>query len=209
MGAAGLFADAVLLRRSSRAPSTIRAIAPLISAIGRAGDADGARRIDLRHLPVQPLSARRSLRRARRVQRGVHRLRRSRRSRSSTSRSSTARSCSATARRCRSASRSSRRRRCSASTVRCRAARCGCPTKARRRWATCCRVRPPMPTRATTCGSAPTACFARARARLQELGRGAGLHVLRRQLRDARLRLPRVPRPQGVLRQRRAAVPAD
>ena len=47
------------------------------------------------------------------------------------------------------------------------------------------------------------------RPRLQELGRVPGLHVLRRQLRAARLRLPRVPRQQGVLRQRRAALPAD
>ncbi len=51
--------------------------------------------------------------------------------------------------------------------------------------------------------------FARARRRLQELGRRAGLHVLRRQLRNARLRIPPVPRPQGVLRQRRASLPAD
>ncbi len=47
------------------------------------------------------------------------------------------------------------------------------------------------------------------RARLQELGRVPRLHVLRRQLGTARLRLPGVPRQQGVLHQRRAAVPAD
>ena len=39
-------------------------------------------------------------------------------------------------------------------------------------------------------------------------GIGTGLHVLRRQLRDARVRLPRVPWPQGLLRQRRAPLPA-
>ena len=43
----------------------------------------------------------------------------------------------------------------------------------------------------------------------EELGRAARLHVLRRQLRAARLRLPVVPRPQGLLRGRRAAVPPD
>ena len=47
------------------------------------------------------------------------------------------------------------------------------------------------------------------RARLQELGRVPRLHLLRRQLGAARLRLPGVPRQQGVLHQRRAAVPAD
>ena len=38
-------------------------------------------------------------------------------------------------------------------------------------------------------------------------GEYPGLPVLRRQLRDARLRLPAVPRQQGVLHQRRAALP--
>ena len=47
-----------------------------------------------------------------------------------------------------------------------------------------------------------------ARARLQELGRVPRLPVLRRQLRTARLRLPGVPRQQGLLHQRRAALPA-
>ena len=47
-----------------------------------------------------------------------------------------------------------------------------------------------------------------ARLRLQELGIGAGLHVLRRQLRDARLRLPRVPRATRASTQRRAPLPA-
>ena len=45
------------------------------------------------------------------------------------------------------------------------------------------------------------------RPRLQELGRVPGLPLLRRQLRDARLRLPVVPRQQGVLHRRRAPVP--
>ena len=48
-----------------------------------------------------------------------------------------------------------------------------------------------------------------AAARLQELGRVPGLHLLRRQLRDARLRLPRVRRPERRLRQRRAPLPAS
>ena len=39
-----------------------------------------------------------------------------------------------------------------------------------------------------------------ARPRLPELGRAIGLHVLRRQLRDARLRLPVVHRPKASLR---------
>ena len=47
-----------------------------------------------------------------------------------------------------------------------------------------------------------------ARARLQELGRRAGLHVLRRQLRDARLRIPRVRGQPVGLPQRRTALPA-
>ena len=45
--------------------------------------------------------------------------------------------------------------------------------------------------------------------RLQEHRRGAGLHVLRRQLRDARLRLPPVRWPERRVRERRAAIPAD
>ena len=44
---------------------------------------------------------------------------------------------------------------------------------------------------------------------LQELGPQSDFMLLRRQLRNARLRLPAVPRTEGVLRQRRAAVPAD
>ena len=46
-----------------------------------------------------------------------------------------------------------------------------------------------------------------ARPRLQELGQDARLHLLRRQLRNARLRLPAVPRAERRLRQRRAALP--
>ena len=45
------------------------------------------------------------------------------------------------------------------------------------------------------------------RPRLPELGRVPRLHVLRRQLRDARLRLPGVSRPQVVLRERGAPLP--
>ena len=52
-------------------------------------------------------------------------------------------------------------------------------------------------------------CPGAARTRLQELGRVPRLHVLRRQFGDARVRVSGVPRQQGVLRQRRAAVPAD
>ncbi len=48
-----------------------------------------------------------------------------------------------------------------------------------------------------------------AREGLQELGRQPRLHLLRRQLGDARLRVPVVHRPAGVLRQRRAPLPAD
>ena len=48
-----------------------------------------------------------------------------------------------------------------------------------------------------------------ARARVQELGRRAELQLLRRQRRSARLRVPAVRRQQHVLRQRRAALPAD
>ena len=45
--------------------------------------------------------------------------------------------------------------------------------------------------------------------RLQELGRPPRLHLLRWQLRHARVRLPAVPRPARLLRKRRAALPAD
>ena len=48
-----------------------------------------------------------------------------------------------------------------------------------------------------------------ARPRLQEQGRQPRLHLLRRQQRAARLRLPVVRRPERVLRERRAALPAD
>ena len=48
-----------------------------------------------------------------------------------------------------------------------------------------------------------------ARPRLQELGRQSRLHLLRRQHRAARLRVPVVHRPERVLRQRGAALPAD
>ena len=58
------------------------------------------------------------------------------------------------------------------------------------------------------CGSATQRRARDPRPRLQELGRLPRLPVLRRQLRDARLRLPAVRRPQGVLPERRAALPA-
>ena len=45
------------------------------------------------------------------------------------------------------------------------------------------------------------------RPRLQELGRLPRLHLLRRKLGTARLRLPGVPRQQGLLHQRRAPLP--
>ena len=48
-----------------------------------------------------------------------------------------------------------------------------------------------------------------ARARLQQLGQQSRLHLLRRQRRTARLRVPAVRRPEGVLHQRRTALPAD
>ena len=41
----------------------------------------------------------------------------------------------------------------------------------------------------------------------KSIGRVPGLHLLRRQLRDARLRLPAVRRPERRVRQRRAALP--
>ena len=47
-----------------------------------------------------------------------------------------------------------------------------------------------------------------ARPRLQEHGRLPRLHLLRRQLRDARLRLPAVRRPERRVRERRTALPA-
>ena len=82
-------------------------------------------------------------------------------------------------------------------------------SRARRRSATRCRARPSTPTRATTCGIGANGVFAVRAYGFKSWGDRAGLHVLRRQLRNARLRIPRVPRPQGVLRQRRAPLPAD
>ena len=108
---------------------------------------------------------------------------------------------------CRSASRSSRRRPSSASSARWPAARCGWPTTSRRRSATRCRARPSTATPATTCGSATSGLLATAAPRLQEHRRLPRLPLLRRQLGDARLRLPAVRRPERRVRQRRAALP--
>ena len=116
---------------------------------------------------------------------------------------------SATARSCRSAWRSSRRRRSSASSGRSPAARCGWPTTSRRRSAARCRGRPSTATRATTCASAAPGLLAPRVRGFKSIGRLPRLHLLRRQLRAARLRLPAVRRPERRLRERRAALPAD
>ena len=140
------------------------------------------------------------------AERGVQRSGRSRTTSNSTSSSSASR-CSATARWCRSASRSSRRRRSSASSVRWPAARCASPTTSRRRSATRCRARPSTPTPATTSGWPAPACSRCAFRGFKSIGRLSRLHLLRRQLRNARLRLPAVRRPERGLRQRRTALP--
>ena len=141
--AAGLLADAVLLRPAGR-PALRPGVRAAHQPRRRDRDAHGPRRQRVRHLPVQPLSPRRAVRRARPAQRVVqrpgppagcyqtggpsrHAVRRSR--------------SSATARWCRSAPRSSRRRRSSASSARWPAARCGWRTTSRRRSATRCRAR--------------------------------------------------------------------
>ena len=104
--------------------------------------------------------------------------------------------------------RSCRRRRSSASSARWPAARCGWPTTSRRRSAARCRGRRSTPTRATTCASAAPACW-RMRVRgFKSMGDFPDFTLLRRQLRDARLRLPAVRRAERRVRERRAALPA-
>ena len=121
--------------------------------------------------------------------------------------SSSAGSCSGRDSTFRSASTSSRKRPSSASSVRSLATRCACRTRCR-------------PTIGDTLGRQTADVDARyylrlggsgllaLRApRLQELGRRARLHVFRRQLRDARLRVPRVHRLESGVPERRAALP--
>ena len=149
----------------------------------------------LRHLAVQPLPARRALRRVHAVSRAIQRPEPAERSPTSTSRTSSDDSCSAAATSCRSASTSSRRPRCSVSSARWPAGRCGSGTSTRQRWATDTLSRQTMDADVRYYqrlgGSGLLALRARG---FKQLGRGVGLHVLRRQLRNARLRVSGVHR---------------
>ena len=122
---------------------------------------------------------------------------------------STAGSSSTTATWCRSASRSCRRRPSSASSVRSSGSTMRLSLRdlaedrqhavaADVRWR---RAQVLPPRRHRPAGAA--------RPRLQEHGRQPRLHLLRRQQRVARLRVPAVLGPERVLRQRRTALPAD
>ena len=188
--AAGLLADAVLLRHS---PGVL--LRPGVRAIIDRDlahrDADRARRDGLRHLSVQPLPPRRGVRRRRAVQAGVQRPGAAGRRRRVPAAAVRPHAVQRTARSCRSASRSCRRRRSSASSGRSPATRCGSATSARRRCGnTLSRQTVDVDARYyLRLGDQRRA--GAARARLQELGRVPRLHLLRRQLRDARLRLPR------------------
>ena len=100
----------------------------------------------------------------------------------------------------RSASTSSRRRPSSASSVRWPATRCGCRTRSSPKIGDTLVAADRRRRRALLPAAGRLGPAGAARPRLQELGRRARLHVLRRQLRDARLRVPRVHR----LRSRRS-----
>ena len=128
----------------------------------------------------------------------------------STSRSSSDGSCSGAATTSRSASTSCRRRRCSASSARW-------PGNTDARSATSSRRSIGDTTLSRQTADVDARYYLRLggtgllalRARgFQSWGDCAGLHVLRRQLRDARLRVPGVPRRSRRLPQRRAALPA-
>ena len=164
----------------------------------------------VRHLSVQQLPARRGVRPAS----------------CNTASSSTIRRCShtrehyqqeqfgthaahATARSCRSASPSCRRRRSSASSARSPATRCGWLRGRAENRQHALAADALTPTRATTMRLGGSGLLALRARGLQELGPVARLHLLRRQLRDARLRLPVVPRQRVGVPQRRAALPAD
>ena len=123
--------------------------------------------------------------------------------------SCTARRCSATARWCRSAWRSSRRRPSSASSVRSPAARCGWPTTSRRRSATRCRARPSTATRATTCASAAAACWRRASAASRAPATSPTSMYFGGNSELRGYDYLAVRRPEHRVRQRRAALPAD
>ena len=96
--------------------------------------------------------------------------------------------------RCRSAWPSCRRRRCSASSGRCRATRCGCRTRWRRRSATTLSYQTADLDAAQVHPPGRLGAAGAARQDVQELGRRAGLHLLRRQLGAARVRVPRSSR---------------
>ena len=157
VGDAGLLADAVLLRAGRRAISTTRPT-PTSAATRRrrrrrraAGRSSASTRSTAtRESSCRPGSCSSS---------SSTTTRACRPRRSSTSSRPTAGSCSPTARSCRSAPPTCGRPPSSGSTGRSRETPCASPTSTRRGWAACSRARRPTSTRATTCASAPTACW--------------------------------------------------
>ena len=206
--AAGLHADAVLLRavperllRPGRSAASSTATWPSATQTSRGGTA----------FAIWPFNRyrRSSCPAASSTSRSASRTRPSRTTRRSTRSSSSAASCSTTARWCRSASPSCRRRRCSASSARWPATPCGCPTRSRRASAASCRGRPvDLDARKyfRLGGSGLLALRARG---FKSWGDNPGYYYFGGNSRDARLRVPRVRRPERRPPQRRAAHPAD
>ena len=130
--AAGVLTDDVLLRQSRQ-----HLLRPVVHRRSRPGAGNPNRpwRHRLRHLAVQPLSARRTLRRVHAVQGRVQRPEPAGSLEPVPDCSNSGGNCSAAATSSRSGSPSSRKRRSSASSVRWRAGRCGLDTSTPRAWA--------------------------------------------------------------------------
>ncbi len=173
VGAAGLLADAVLLRPARR-PLLRPGVQRPDRSRSRRGDAHDA--AAARRSPSTRSTATAASRctAAWSTIASSSTTRASRPTRSSISRRSSGRCSSTTARWCRSASRSSRRRRSSASSDRSPAARCASTTRTRRRSAARSRARPSTSTRASTSGSAAAACSRCAREGFKSWGTNPG-----------------------------------
>ena len=196
--AAGLLADAVLLRAARRRllrPGATRRSSTATWRSPRSTVRGGTR---LRHLPAQPLPPPRAVRRRRAATTSSTTTRRSQAVLAATTSSSSY------------GQHAVPQRHVDAARRRVRAGDDGLPrvraagrqhdaarrTRSRRRSATRCRARRVDVDARYYLRLGGTGVLALRAARLQELGRLPGLHLLRRQLRDARLRLPRVRRPE-------------